>query len=97
MRIIRAIFSDVVVTGFARRVTFHPLFIDALAKAAKDLGLNIRNQTQYADFGNYDRAVGSFATQYAMDGSASGIFNRGGASGNQTFGAHSWFNNRWGM
>ena len=50
----------------------------------------------YADMGNFERAIGSFAGASLLSGDTSGIFNRGYGGMNQQFGhTASRFINRW--
>ena len=77
-RIISGLFSDVVITGFARRVTFEAAFVDALAKACQECRLAIRAMSPYADMMSYERATAQFSDQTIMSREATGIFNRGG-------------------
>lgn len=95
-RIITALFSDVVFTGFARRVTFDPLFIEALSKGCQDAGLMIRTVTQYNDVGGYERATGGMASAALMSSDPVGLFSRGGyGQNNQMYGAHNIVNPRY--
>lgn len=75
-RIITALFNDVQFTGFARRVTFEAEFIESLARACNDAGLNIRVVSPYADLGSYERATAQFG-HAIMPGNTVDIFNRG--------------------
>ena len=93
-RIISGIFSDVVFTGFARRVTFTPEFINALEKACSEVGLMIRSVSSYADMGSYDRATSSYADSALLTGDSAGIFSRGFGTSNQAFGAARSFQTR---
>jgi len=94
-KIITGIFSDVVFTGFARRVTFETSFIEALAKSSIEAGLNIRSVTSYADLGSYERATAGFAGQTLMSGDMTGLFNRGGLGNATPMGGYRSFTNRW--
>jgi hypothetical protein len=81
LRIIRALFPDAVVTGYARRVTFTSEFINALASGAKDAGLTMRAATSFQDLGAYERASGAHLNQMLMGSDPVGVFNRGGIGG----------------
>lgn len=71
-KILVAVFGDeITFTGFARRVTFTDNFILALLKGIHSTGIKIRNQTQLADMGSYERATFN----------ASGVYGHGGAAG----------------
>jgi hypothetical protein len=95
-RIIQGLFADVVFTGFARRVTFEPAFIEALAKACQDAGLVIRSVASYADMGNYERAGSRFASSTIMSSDPLAVFNRGGMnSGGNINGAGNRIPGRW--
>ena len=91
-RIITGIFSDVVFTGFARRVTFEPSFIEALAKGAADAGMVIRPVTSYADMGNYERAVAGFNGAALMN--SGGVFSHAFGQTSRPYGNGSTFGNR---
>jgi len=56
------------ITGYARRVTLTPAFIDALAKSVVAAGLNIQPQNTFADFGNNVRRGNEFITDLAYGG-----------------------------
>lgn len=95
-KILVAVFGDeIVFTGFARRVTFTDAFIVALLKGIQDTGIKIRNQTQMADMGSYERATYGGAGVFGHGG-ASGLFGNGGStgSGNGTTGYRGTFG-RW--
>lgn len=79
LRIMRGLFETVVVTGFARRVTFNPEATGALAIACKETGLTMRPVVQYADLGSYERAGNRYSGSYAMSADNLGLFNRGGS------------------
>jgi hypothetical protein len=96
LRIIRALFADVEITGFARRVTFEAGFIEALAKGAQEAGLVIRSTTPYADMGAFERATGAFMHSAMMGSDSTGLFNRG-SFGQQAggWGGNRGFGQRW--
>lgn len=78
-RTITSLFNEVKITGFARRVTFENNFMDALARAAIDAGLNIRSTTAYTDIGSYERATASgFTSGALMSGDQTGLFRATG-------------------
>lgn len=77
-RILMGLFNNVVITGFARRVTFEPAFIEALVKGSQEAGLVVRAVSPYTDSGNYERAISPFASQSLMSNESTGLFNRGG-------------------
>lgn len=92
-RILMGLFNNVVITGFARRVTFEPAFIEALVKGCQEAGLVVRAVSPYADSGNYERAISPFASQSLMSNESTGLFNRGafgqppqGMGANRSFG-----------
>jgi hypothetical protein len=71
--------QNVHITGFARRVTFEPEFVNALTQAVKDVGLQVRTIAPYVDLQGYERAVNPYVAHAALDamGYQSGVFNRG--------------------
>ena len=75
-QMISSMFSDVVYTGYALRITFNPEFTNSLLKGCLQSGLIIRPNDPYTDSGNYERAAYGNATSIMMP-DASGIFNRG--------------------
>ncbi|WP_144106656.1 hypothetical protein [Paraburkholderia sp. BCC1886] len=84
-------------TGFARRVTIEPKFMEALLAGAKDAGLSTRTISPVTDLNQHQRAVNSYAMGAAMDMSKAGasVFNRGyGAQQQQQYGARGGFS-RW--
>lgn len=95
-RIITGLFSEVVITGYARRVTFEANFLDALAKSIAEIGLQVRTFNPTTDAGMFERATGNFIQGALMSGDQVGIFNRGGFSsapsmgGNRSFGGSRW-------
>ena len=96
LRIVRGLFADVEVTGFARRVTFEANFLDALAKGAQEAGLTMKTVTPYADLGSFERATGAFLHGAQMGSDQTGLFNRG-SFGQQAggFGGNRGFGSRW--
>lgn len=76
-RIISGIFTNVTITGFARRVSFDGSFIEALARGAADMNLSARTVSQYTDMVGELRAVSPFTAQTMLSGDTSGIFTRG--------------------
>lgn len=64
-------------TGFAQRVTFTQAFMDALARACKDAGLNVRINTPLnsGEFNN-ERGVAGFIGSAIMQSGGSSVFNR---------------------
>jgi hypothetical protein len=96
-RIMQNLVPGIVFTGFARRVTFEPAFIDALAKACAECGLKATSISPYTDLGGYERATLQYGS-YAMSSNDSvGLFNRNSFNNNQqNFGANRGFSNgRW--
>ena len=94
-RIISGVFSDVVFTGFATRVTFSPEFTNALTKGCQECGLMLKNIDSYADTGSFERATPSFGAASLMSADPSGLYRSGyggGQVGNQQQGR---FVNRW--
>lgn len=89
-QIIQGLFADVTFTGFARRVTFEAEFIEALAKAVAETGLQIRSISPYADVGSFERAAGGYGNTL-LSGEATGLFNRGGFGQPQSFGSNRAF------
>lgn len=79
-RVISGIFTNVVYTGFAHRVTFRKTFTDALAFGCADVGLmmDIVAPTNTGDMNN-QRGVGSFVSEalIGMNNNGQGVFNRG--------------------
>ncbi len=70
--------GDVVFTGFARRITFTNVFLDALIAGCKDAGLDVR--THSSAFGhNYQSQRSGFSAinQASMAPGATGVFNQG--------------------
>lgn len=70
------------ITGYARRVTLTPNFIDALAKGVLAAGLNIQPSNTYADFGNNVRRGNEHIGDLAYGGQAAQqlfAHNQGGA------------------
>lgn len=67
------------ITGYARRVTFEPDFVNALTQAVKDVGLSVRTISPYSDLQGFERAVNPYVMNAALDtmGYQSGLFNRG--------------------
>jgi hypothetical protein len=96
-RIIQGLFPSAVITGFSRRVTFDANFLDSLAKACADCGLNVRSVAPYTDISSFERATASFAGQVLSTGSAGNLFHAGGYGGayNQNVGAGRQFGGRW--
>lgn len=90
--------GDVVFTGFARRVTFTGKFLEALAIACKEAGLDTR-VTSPSFGGDYtsQRASAGFLPQSAVAPGVSGLFNQGfsGAPAG-AFGMGRGFGTRWG-
>ena len=75
-RLLKGLLSDMRIKGYARRLTFNPGFIEALAAACSNAGLVIRpnnlfvNTTGSINRGNYNAAA------FAVSGAnASGMFN----------------------
>ncbi len=94
-KILIGLFSDIVFTGFARRVTFDPLFIEALIAGCRDAGLQVRSMSNYADLGSYERASAGFGTHAMMSADMTGIFNRGNQSTPHGMGARGGYG-KWG-
>lgn len=71
--------QNVHITGYARRVTFEPDFVNALTQAVKDVGLSVRTIAPFSDLQGFDRAVNPYTMSAALDtmGYQSGVFNRG--------------------
>jgi hypothetical protein len=71
--------QNVHITGYARRVTFEPEFVNALTQAVKDVGLSVRTISPYSDLQGFERAVNPYVMGAALDtmGYTSGLFNRG--------------------
>jgi hypothetical protein len=89
--------NNVEFTGFARRVTFEPAFVEALLSACKDTGLSVRTIAPMADMNQSQRAVNPYAMSAALDasGMGNGVFNRGYAGQQQQqHGARTGFS-RW--
>lgn len=78
LKIARQISAGLTVTGAARRMTFRNKFLDALAAAMADAGLQIRPETPYMDIVSGSRGQANFLAQ-ATGGlsGASNLFNRG--------------------
>lgn len=90
--------QNVHITGFARRVTFEPDFVNALTAAVHDVGLQVKTIAPYADLQGYERAVNPYVQHAALDtmGYSSGVFNRGYQGQQQgNFGNRAGFS-RWG-
>lgn len=64
-------------TGFAQRVTFTQVFLDALARGCKDVGLNVRVNTPMnsSDFNN-ERGVANFVGAAMLQSGGSSVFSR---------------------
>ena len=76
LKIIKDIFGNVEVTGFARRVTFEAQFMIALALSCKQAGLDIRATSNYSDSASYERATAAFASSTLMPAGPTQLFNR---------------------
>lgn len=76
-KIIVGLFPNAVFTGFACRVTFEVQFLDALAQACAQAGLEIRAVTPYNDTDSYQRASSAFVGGTLMGQGTSGLFTRG--------------------
>lgn len=96
-RIITGFFSSAVFTGYARRVTFTPEFLDALANGARQAGLTMRAATSLTDLQQFERASGQYLNDYLMGSDPTGVFNRGGNVGSfgNTGSFRSSFSTRW--
>jgi hypothetical protein len=94
-RILMALLSDVVFTGYARRVTFEGAAIDALAKAVQETGVSFKTISPFADTGSFERSSGSNLGSTLMSSDSTGLFNRGGFNSQTTFGANRAFGSRW--
>ncbi len=87
---------DFKVTGFAKRVTFEHEFIEALVKAALQVGLDVRQTGPIGDFRGQTRATSQYFSQTGLGLQASGLFNRGGYVGSQqTSGGYRSSSTRW--
>lgn len=91
-KIISNLVTDPVFTGYARRVTFTPEFLNALISACRTVGLSPRLAQNYQDLGVFERATGAHLTQAMMSSDPTQLFNRGlsggvaNASGLRSFG-----------
>ena len=83
-------------TGFAQRVTFTQTFMDALARACKDAGLNVRINTPLnsGEFNN-ERGVAGFVGQAIMQAGGSSVFNRDFGTPMAAAGGFFQQNSRW--
>lgn len=97
-KIFSALFSDVVITGFATRVTFSPEFRNALLQGGLAAGLSLRSIDPYTDMASYERSVSSTAQASLISADPSGMFN---AYGNRMQGNYGNmggnFSGRWGQ
>lgn len=79
MRVMRHFIPNLQVTGYARRVTFNPKFMDALANAAAQAGLSVRPVISAQDITALERASGGFLNNYVLGGDVqTQVFARGG-------------------
>lgn len=92
--LIKQYLNGAVITGTARRVTWRPEFITALAKAIADCRLDIRSQNA-ANSMNFSssRGTASWAEGGRIDPNSSGLFNSG--YGRKTSGWGSGYNGQW--
>ncbi len=94
-RILQDIFPNLVVTGYARRVTFTAAFIDALVGGLLNAGLRVNMVSQYADMVGVGRHVAQFTNDALLSSGASGMFQRRGTgAGGQQGGGYNRFNQR---
>lgn len=97
-KILIAVFGDeIVFTGFARRVTFTDAFISALVQGVAATKIKIRNNTQSADMGSYERVAFAEGGVFGRGGAANlfSAFNAPGTTGGSTTGYRGGFG-RWG-
>ncbi len=90
--------QNVHITGYARRVTFEPEFVNALTQALRDVGLSVRTIAPYSDLQGFERAVNPYVMSAALDtmGYTSGVFNRGYQGQQQGFAGNRAGFSRWG-
>lgn len=86
-QILNNLVSDLVITGFANRISFTSDFINALTKAVTETNTEMRSITPYADFGVMDRGVANLNSTL-MSANNVGYLNRGlgGITGGGNFG-----------
>lgn len=79
LRILEKVLGETLrITGYARRVTFTPAFIEALALAIVDAGLNIQPSNVYSDMGGNVRRGNENIAAMAYGGTAvQNLFNYG--------------------
>lgn len=74
-KILVALFGDSIkFTGFARRVTFTDAFINALLQGIAATKIKIRNNTQNADMGTYERVAFNQAGVFGSGGQGANLF-----------------------
>lgn len=75
-KLIQAILPNVVFTGYARRVTFDAGFLNALAQACLECGLDVKSITPYVDQGGQERTGAEFLQSSLLTPANTGLFNR---------------------
>jgi hypothetical protein len=79
--------GDVVFTGFAQRVTFSNRFLESLAKACQQVGLDVRvSSPSFGTDYQSSRGVANFLPQTSVGMGHSGIFQQGFGNGQPAFG-----------
>lgn len=87
-RIMNGMFSQVNITGYARRITFTQEFINALQAGVAECRIGIRQVSNFSEMAGYERAGGGYLQNSLLSADTSGIFNRPGFNyqGQQGFG-----------